>query len=167
MSSDNPYSTPSSTPQDGPSGGGNSNVSAAILEALRGTRPWVTFLSILGFVGAGLGVLMGLFMMTMGAALGNMGAMGAVGMGLLYLAFSAVYVYPSLTLFRYGRTIGSLLSSGSQTDLESAIGLQRSFWKFVGIVTALGIALYVVVILVFVVFFAASFANGRNFGAPA
>jgi hypothetical protein len=110
---------------------------------------------------------MGLFMMTMGAALGNMGAMGALGMGLLYLAFSAVYVYPSLTLFRYGRTIGSLLSSGSQTDLESAIGLQRSFWKFVGIVTALGIALYVVAIVVFVVFFAANFASGRNFGAPA
>jgi hypothetical protein len=166
MSSENPYTTPNSTPHDGPSGGGTSNVSAAIVESLRGTRPWVTFLSILGFVGAGLLALMGLFMMTMGATLGRMNATGAVWLGLFYVVFSAVYVYPSLTLFRYGRAIGSLLSSGAQADLESAIGLQRSFWKFVGMVTALGIVLYVVAIVVFLVFFAASFGSGRNFGAP-
>lgn len=56
------------------------------------------------------------------------------------------YLVPSLYLFRFATRIGEYLQSGQEAQLELALDSQRSFWRFVGIlsliaivVTALGI----------------------------
>jgi hypothetical protein len=71
---------------------------------------------------------------------------GAV-LGLVYIPFAIVYVYPGLKLWSYGKSIGQLMLSRASTDLEAALGHQKSFWKFVGILTLCVVGIYILVFL--------------------
>ena len=126
-------------------GGVPVGVSARSMDLLRQTRPWVLFLSILGFIVTGLMVLFGVGFGLLGMAGGGGSAVGA-GMGLLYIAISAIYFFPALFLWRYGSRIGGLMAGGQVQDLENALEAQKSFWRFTGILMVVVIVLYVVLI---------------------
>lgn len=132
------------------------NAQAAILEAMKRTRPWVLFLSILGFLAAAAMFLFGFVMLVAGASMaafakGPMEKLTPL-LSLLYFALGAFYVVPSVLLFRYGSSIGSFSTSGGSMDtLATAVQRQASFWRFSGIFTAVLIALYFVGIMVAVV----------------
>lgn len=158
MSYDNPFASPSSS-SDGLPGPSEGPVTPLVLAYLRETRPWVLFLSVLGFILSGLmicgGASMALVSMA-GSAVGEFsGAMGVV-LGLVYLAMAAIYVFPSLFLWRYGSSISGLLATEDAEQLETALKHQRSFWRFVGIATAIGLGLY---LLFIVVMFIAAFVG--------
>lgn len=121
------------------------------------TRPWVRFMSIAIFVMAGLMVLLGLVMLLVGIFGGlrvtNTGGLGAVGsaigggvMALLYLALAAVYIAPGLYLSRYATAIQRLKANYTAGGLEDALKHQKSFWRFVGILTATGLVVGVVAV---------------------
>jgi hypothetical protein len=149
MANYNPYSPPAAAdfarpvpraPEEG-------LVPDSILEAMRQTSPWVTFLSILGFIGAGLMVLGGLVVLVAGG-LGKVPA----AFGLVYLLGAALYVAPSIFLWNYGSSIRRLLATSDMMSLSDAIGQQRSFWRLVGIMTAAVMGLYFLgILLAFVV----------------
>jgi hypothetical protein len=126
-----------------------------VLEPLRATRPWVTFLAIVGFIFSGLMGLVGL------AALGS-GGMGSGRaklpgeIGLVYLVLSAVMVFPSLHLLRYGSAIARLVRDPHMERLGAALGHQRAYWKLVGIVAAVSVALYPLAAIVGVLVFLAA-----------
>ena len=68
------------------------------VEMLRQTKPWVRFLSIMGFIGAGLMILCGLIMGIAGVA------GGASEMFLLFIFYpllGLLYIFPALFLHRY------------------------------------------------------------------
>ena len=115
------------------------------------TRPWVLLMSILMFIGAGLLGLVGLLAIVFsslgtrtGSPVGIFGYLG-VTLGLFYLAVAAFYFVPALYLFRYAANIARLRSSGRADDLENALESQKSFWKFVGIVSAIVLGIYLVI----------------------
>ena len=126
-------------------GGVPVGVSARSMDFLRQTRPWVLFLSVLGFIVTGIMVLFGVGFGLLGMAGGGGSVVGA-GMGLLYIAISAIYFFPALFLWRYGSRIGGLMAGGQVQDLENALEAQKSFWRFTGILMAVVIVLYVAVI---------------------
>ena len=68
------------------------------------------------------------------------GAAGAL-ISLIYLAFAALYFFPALFLWRYGGHIRQLVATHRAGDLESALEAQKSFWKFIGIVTTILVAI--------------------------
>lgn len=149
MSQYNPYEPPRAADaysQGAEVAGDADAVPDAIVEPLRATRPWVTFLAILGFIGAGLMGIGGLFILGLGR-LGNLPA----GFGLVYIVLGVVYVFPSLHLLRYGSAIARLVRDPRMERLGIALGHQRSFWKLVGIMTAVILALYPIGIVVAVV----------------
>lgn len=122
-------------------------LSAAMLDSLAKTRPWVKFLAILGFVMVGL-----LFLVTLG--MGGYGTWlfldgkreGAMvaGIALFYLVIGVVYIFPSRYLWRYASSIGEAMEAPSKTHaVEAALAHQKSFWKFVGIVSLISILLYI------------------------
>jgi hypothetical protein len=114
------------------------------IEILLQTRPWVRFLSVLGFIATALMAVVGL----LGGGLGLAGAGGnapAVVM-LAYVPLSLVYFFPSLFLWRFAERISKLQTTKAASDMESALEAQRSFWRFVGIAVALVLALYVVLL---------------------
>ena len=119
-------------------------VSERTVQLMYQTRPWVLFLSVLMFLGSAFMVLAGLAMFGMSAIAGR----GAGGlpmglMGLMYLPLAALYVYPAKKLWGYGSAISRMTTSRSTADLEAALGEQKSFWKFLGIMTIVMFCLYI------------------------
>src|SRR5262245_24163986 len=99
----NPYQPPrSSDYHDVVGGAATGEVPGEAVEALRETRPWVTFLAVMGFIGAGFMVLAGLGMLIAGSP--RMEA----SLGLVYIALAGLYVLPSVLLIRYSSSIGRL-----------------------------------------------------------
>ena len=134
----NPYRAPTAASTsfvDESSGG---VVTARILELLAQTRPWVRFFSVLLFIAAGL-----MFIMAPAVVfLGDMGPMQRAA-GIVYFVFACVYIPPAVYLGRYAGRINELLASRGVSDLEGALQAQKSFWRFVGIVAAVILILYV------------------------
>jgi len=146
----NPYSPPTGgadnfgqMPATDPTGA----ITPAVMESLSGTRPWVIFLAILGFILAGLMVLGGLGIMVAGGLSDQLPG----ALGLVYIFLALFYLFPSLFLIRYGSAIGTLTSGGGVPALEQALAHQRSFWRLVGIMTALLMGLYALIIVIVVV----------------
>lgn len=152
--SHSPFGPPEQNPYQSPPTGERSEPSVTesqgqlatprAIEILGQTRPWVRFLSVLGFIATALMAAMGL----LGGALGLAGPGGNTPIVALfaYLPLSLVYFFPSLYLWRYADRISNLQQTGTAADMESALESQRSFWRFVGIALALVLALYVVLL---------------------
>ncbi len=151
-----PYSTPAASAIP-VSRSSDAVVTQAVLKQLAGTKPWVRFISVLIFIGAGLMLIGAVVMLFAGAAIfqnANLGAYGAgmgIGMAAAYAIFAFIYIYPALKLWKYANQIGGLLASNSVLDLEGALNEQRSFWKFIGIMMLLILVLYAVIAVVAVV----------------
>jgi hypothetical protein len=122
------------------------------------TRPWVRFMSFVALVLSGLMVLMGIAMLLVSLLggfstrqTGPSGVFGsAIGGGLLalfYIALAVLYVAPGVYLARYAAAIKLLKTNCEAGVLEDAIKHQRSFFRFVGIMMAIGLALTVVVLI--------------------
>lgn len=135
------------------SGEGGGAVTPGMKQALAETRPWVLFLSILAFLGAGLGAIASLLYVAISAA--AVGALGATGLifllGALMMAGATVlYFFAAYHLFMYASAIARFVRSSQARDLERALVAQKSFWRLVGMVTAAVIALYLLLAVFFV-----------------
>ncbi len=156
MSGIDPYQAPMSD-LEGPGSEQSSGcpLTENMVTSLSRTRPWVKFLSILGFIGSGFMVLGALAMFVMGvsgAAQGSSmgafsGVMGVV-MAVVYLVIAAVYIMPCLSLYRYGAAIENLCVERDVWAFEAAVMYQKNFWRIIGIMTAVMLGLY----LLFIVF---------------
>jgi len=154
----NPYASPAPTAPYGSTSepyrtDDRAEVTGAAVELLRQTKPWVTFLAVMSFLGAGFMLLGGISMVALGAVVPKSGAtpipMAAMGAG--YIPFALLYVYPALKLWGFSSAIGRLLASRASIDLEAALAQQKSFWKFAGITTIVMLVLYGVFIVGFMV----------------
>ena len=125
-------------------------VSESMLGSLKATRPWVSFLAILGFVVMVFMILAGLIMFVgfsvLPARTGLPPVFGPV-FGVMYLVMAVFfYLIPCIYLLRYGNAIMRIPASG-QAALEDALKQQKSFWKYLGIFAIVVIAFYVLCIV--------------------
>jgi hypothetical protein len=132
-----------------------------VSQPLRGTQPWVRFLAIMGFIGAGFMVLAGLTAGIAGAATGRI---ETIGLMVIYPIMAVVYVFPSLFLLRYADRIRSFVASGQEQDLVGALDAQRSFWKFAGILTIVSILVGILFSVFAVIAGVMIGVSGRTFG---
>jgi hypothetical protein len=156
----NPYANPYAPPQAGYDFGPGAQAPAeaggvpdTVVEQLRATRPWVLFLAIMGFLGSGLLGLVGLIFLAAGSV-GPGGGKLPAAFGLVYIVPAAIGVFPSVGLLRYGSAIGRLVRDPCVERLVVALGQQRAFWKLVGILTVVTIALYLLGIVTMIALFA-------------
>ncbi len=121
------------------------DVSVATVAILGKTRPWVRLLGILALIGCVLMVLSGLAGLVMGIMTGGGGLTG-VGIGgaaaLVAYVIAAAFIFPlGLFLNRFAKGIRAVQASRRTEDLERALMAQKSYWKYIGILTLVGIAL--------------------------
>ena len=154
----NPYASPAPAAPYGSSAepyrtDERAEVTDAAVELMRQTKPWVTLLAVISFIGAGFMLLGGISLMALGVLAPSNGAspIPMAALGAVYIPFAALYVYPALKLWGYSSAIGRLLASRSAMDLEAALSQQKSFWKFAGIATIVMIVLYGIFIVGFMV----------------
>ena len=116
-------------------------ITSHMVDSMRSTRPWAMFISILGFITVGFMLLAAIVIMVLGSVLPQeIDGFPAVLMGIMYIIMSFFYLVPSIYLFRYTSAIGSFLDTMSESEMESALSNQKSFWKFIGILGIVMIA---------------------------
>lgn len=141
MSDDNPYSSFASDDGDFEGTHYEGGISDELVNVLRQTRPWARICSVLGFLGAGLMLLAGGLLLLMGLSgvemddMDRNNPMSMTAVGVMYLLMSPMYVVPSYFLFNYASWITRVVHNPRSTTVETALRYQKSFWKFVAILS--------------------------------
>lgn len=141
-------------------------LTVVMLQALEKTRGWVRFLAILGYLAVALMVVAGV--LTAGAGFQTLGPNPAEGVLLFFLAAGLVlmallYLVPARHLHRYAGAIDEAVRSTAKAEaVERALGHQRAFWKFAGILTIVSLFVVVPAVLAAILFPNYSSAQGRS-----
>jgi len=122
------------------------------------TTKWTYFLSVLGFVGIGMLLLLGVFV-----AFSNPGSQlmwGAeqspssaykfgytFGITFFYVLLAVLYFFPVLYLFKFSRKMKSALKLSNNNDFKMAFLNLKSHYKFMGIFAIVIISIYILVII--------------------
>jgi hypothetical protein len=115
---------------------------------------WAKFLAIVGFVVCGLIFIVAIFA---GAILGNLGSIGQFGassmmsgplISVIYIAFGLLYFFPCLYLFRFASRMQIALRNNDQGVLNSSFKSLKSCFRFVGIMTLVIIAIYLLLFII-------------------
>jgi hypothetical protein len=114
---------------------------------LRETAKWAKFLSIIGFIGCALIILVGIFAgsvmaTTMGELGGGFGSGMGVVMAVVYILFALLAFFPYLYLYRFANQMQVALRNNDQAALTTSFGNLKSCFKFVGILTIIVLAFY-------------------------
>ncbi|MGZ8516752.1 MAG: DUF5362 family protein [Chitinophagaceae bacterium] len=131
---------------------------------------WAKFLSILGFIMCGLIVLIGIFFGSFfsmfssryGSSQYNDLPASSTGLGaamaIYYVVIALVYFFPCLFLFRFATKMKTALGSGDQEVLNSSFQNLKASFRFVGVLTIIGLAFLVLALVVGML----GFATGGN-----
>ncbi|SFD24952.1 DUF5362 family protein [Algibacter pectinivorans] len=119
---------------------------------LNETAKWTYFLSILGFIGIGFMVLggIGVSLYTGMNQLGGTGAYGlgySAGVGIVYIIFALVYLFPVLYLFKFSNKMRQALKLKNNEAFKMAFLNLKSHYKYMGIFTIVIFSLYILVII--------------------
>ncbi len=117
---------------------------------------WARFLSIMGFIGCGLLILMGLFYGTMFTSImknvdpETAGVAG--GLASTFAVFGAVLgalllFFPALYLFRFSSKMRLASNNNDQPALTDSLRNLKSFFKFYGIMTIIVLSFYALLII--------------------
>lgn len=110
---------------------------------------WAYFLSILGFIGIGLLLIIAVFAGTLFSAMGStMPGMGAYGssfgaaMGAIYFLLAAFYFFPVYYLFKFSSNAKKAFRDNDSETLTASFGYLKSHYKFIGILMVVFLAMY-------------------------
>ncbi len=133
----NPYAAPSANVVQGAASGA---VPYAVIDELKGTKPWVRLVSVVMWTGCVvfIFVVIGLFISGLSRGSGAYALGTAFGYGI----FSLLIIYPTLKLSKYASNIAKLVESHSFADLTAALAEQRRFWKFYGILLLIYVGIF-------------------------
>lgn len=119
---------------------------------LREGRKWAKFLSILGFIFVGLGVVFALIMLVGAGFIGDVSPVPVAGIGFFYLVMIAVYFFPIYYLLQFANKAKEALNTRNSQNLTEAMRYLKSHYKFIGILSIVMLALYPIVIMAMVGF---------------
>jgi uncharacterized oligopeptide transporter (OPT) family protein len=127
-------------------------VSKESIAYLNETRKWTMFFSILGFVFIGLMAIAAIGMLTAGLIGSSFSGFGGTGLFsilfFLYIIIGVLYLFPVLYLLKFSTNMKSALEGLNSNNLTVAFQNLKSHMKFVGILTIVMIALYILIIFV-------------------
>ena len=153
----NPYQSPSTVATPVKPLVAQGTLTETMLVYLKGASPWLRFIGILGFIGAGTIALWGVFFFAVGLISGgawtqipgidtiadisgDLGGVFAVLTGLLTIGLAALAFFPARYTYRFGAKIRVYLREGREQDLELAFKNNKSLWKFLGIICIIQLA---------------------------
>ena len=118
---------------------------------LKETAKWASFLSIIGFIGIGLMILLGLFAGTLFSNLPQAQEIPfdfGMTMTITYLILALVYFFPIMYLYKFSQRMKMALSTKDDENLAAAFESLKSHYKFIGVFTIIMLSLYVLLIVV-------------------
>jgi len=149
----NPYQSPETivVPDNVPAEQGF--LTEAMLIQLKGASPWLRFVGVLGFIGAGFTILTGVIFLTIvpffsrswadfNAFSGSTNAVSFMLIAMFSIVVGILMVLPSLFMYRFGEKIRGYLRTGAEQELEAAFKNNRLLWKYVGIICIIQLAFF-------------------------
>ncbi|HKO79227.1 MAG TPA: DUF5362 family protein [Chitinophagaceae bacterium] len=137
------------------------NVDQAGRSHLGEAARWAKFLSIIGFIVCGIIVLVGVFFgsvfSTLTSRYGNspyddFPSSAASGLGTMaavfYIIFALIYFIPTLFLYRFASKMKTALASNNQVVLNTSFQNLKACFRFVGILTIIMIAFWLLAVIV-------------------
>jgi hypothetical protein len=118
------------------------------------TAKWAKFLSIVGFIGIGLMIIMGIFMGAFifkyaGAILIPGLSLGTLSfVSFIYIVIALLYIYPILKLYQFADLSKKALTTNDSAILTKALEAQKSMFKFMGIWVVVVLFIYVIIVVV-------------------
>ncbi|MDR2768132.1 MAG: hypothetical protein LBB82_07395 [Treponema sp.] len=153
MSDSNPYESPQNE-ANAVSTGADRVITEKMILYLKSAAPWTRFLGIIGFIGCGfmaagaIGTLVGLNITPIPGMENT--AISSV-MFIYLLGVGALFFFPSLFKFRFGKKVQSYLKTDDPQDLEEAFRYNKSLWKFTGILYIIALGLFVLSLLIMLI----------------
>ena len=150
---ENPYQSPET--QIVPTAAQSAGVEFTVkmLQYLNEASPWLRFIGILGYIGAGFTAVCGLIGAMLGSTLDLPSDFGA-GFGaifLLYIPGALLIFLPAHFTFKFGQKIRNFKFTNSTEDLEEALKNNKSYWKFTGILYIISLALIPVMFIAMII----------------
>jgi hypothetical protein len=119
---------------------------------LKTSAVWVTFLAIMDFIGVGLIILCGIFLMLTKSSMETLYPVpGLSFIAIFYFIIGIIVFFLTLYLYRFGQKTSKALLSNDSLILEQALENMKSYWKLTGILTIISIALLIILIPVLIV----------------
>jgi hypothetical protein len=145
-------------------------ITQAMIDSLRRTKPWVRFLSILGFIATGFLILVGLALAVgigLLSSIGrtSLGGLPAILIGCFYVLLGLVYIFPALYLFRFADGIQKALSTDLVPGIEYALRNQKSFWTFAGVFMLIALVVQILLLAALIIVGIAGLAGLRGLQA--
>jgi hypothetical protein len=121
---------------------------------------WAEFLSIIGFIMCGFIVLIGLFFGTFIGMFSSQYGTNPYGelptsstgfgaaMAVLYIIIALIYFFPCLFLFRFATKTKAALAANDQEVLNASFQNLKASFRYVGIITIVLLAFWVLALLV-------------------
>ena len=114
---------------------------------------WAKFLAIMGFIFCAFMVVAALFagsmmsamMSSAGSGFGSMYGSGVITV--IYLFGAALYFFPCLFLFRFATQMQDAIRNHEQSKLQGSLKNLKSCFRFLGILTIVIIAIYVLILI--------------------
>ncbi len=124
---------------------------------LRETAKWAKFLSIVGFVGLGLILVVVLFAGSMVASYSSSPLTAAFSGGgtlqiILLLVMVALYFFPCLFMFNFSSKMLRALHNNDQYTLVASFRQLKLCYKFIGILTLVLISIYALIFVIGLIF---------------
>jgi hypothetical protein len=119
---------------------------------------WAKFLAVVGFIMCALIVLLGIFAGSLLTSFSsrysrydepeiNTGGLGVV-MAVVYVLMALLYFFPCLFLFHFASKMKAALLSNDQNTLNSSFQNLKKTFRYVGILTIIGLSLFVLSMIV-------------------
>jgi len=125
---------------------------------IKETAGWATFLAIIGFICVAFGLLIGIFYMAMSDTMIQGAGSMPKGMESIFSVVGAIMVvgalamlFPLISLIKFASGVKAALNDNNTDKLTKAFRSLKSHYKFVGILTIIGIAVYILGIVAIVV----------------
>lgn len=124
---------------------------------LLNTAKWAKFLAIVGFVFCAIMVLAGIGMSAFMSSIGDTMAQtnpafsamgGGLFFGVFYIAFAALYFFPCLYLYQFAISAKRGIEEQDSPLISAAMDKQHSMYKFMGILMAIMLGMYALIIAV-------------------
>ncbi|MBA7519996.1 hypothetical protein ES705_12084 [subsurface metagenome] len=149
-----PYKSPDNQAEEQSEG----VLTANSIEFLSKTTPWVRFIGVLYFIGLGFMALIAIIVMLSGTiggvfseSLGGYSILASLGLGSIYLVFAGIMFFPALYLYRYGSKLKTFLITREPQDLEASLKNNKSFWKFLGIISIIYLSIIPLAIIISII----------------
>lgn len=127
-------------------------------EFLRETAKWAYILSIMGFIGIGLMVILALFSGVLFSTLGNIPGMSGMGggsfgvfIGIFYFVIAAIYFFPVYYLNKFATNAKRAFRENDSAALTNSFEYLKSHYKFIGIFTLSIMILYGMILILAII----------------